>query len=127
MNKKRVKLSGQIKSEIILALQDPFCVVASLAKHYGVSERTIHQLRRYHGCHISAPSDEKAPNGFVELVVQGTHQAETEAHMPPSQPLPLLSLLDQASFAFRDVSLTLNGTVNIADLLGFVRMLGGRC
>lgn len=130
MSKKRVPLPEEIKRKIITALEDPASVVSELAKEHSVSEGTIHQLRRYHRTQKTNPGTAESCTtgipGFVELLVKDEVQPHSHFQQE-SNSLPSVLLLEQAAVVFKDVSLTVEGRVNMADLIGLVKRLGVGC
>lgn len=113
-------ISPEVKSAIILALQDPGHVVSKIAKLYGVSEWTIYHLRKKHvlGC----SSGPHASDGFVEVRVEDEPISLKE--VSPSSPFPFLK---RATFVFQEFSLTLEGKVKGGDLQALLKVLEGGC
>ena len=108
-------VTAEVKSRILLALQDPGHVVSSLAKMYGVSTWTIYQLRKT----LIQPQGSSVKNqgSFVEVRVE-----EGGCPQPIASPSGFM-VMEKVTFIGEGLSLTLEGKVqsqHIRRLLPFL-------
>jgi hypothetical protein len=112
-------VTEEVKSKILLALQEPGHVVSAIAKLYGVSNWSIYQLRKNHvPSHITPGDNEES---FVELRVQEDVPQASIA----SAPRPVF--MEKATFTSQGLFLTLEGKVLGNDIRGILKFLEGRC
>ena len=112
-------VTEEVKSKILLALQEPGHAVSSIAKLYGVSNWTIYELRKNHTPpHVTAGDKEES---FVELRVEEDVPRENTA----SAPRPVF--MEKATFTAHGLSLTLEGKVEGNDIRGILKFLEDRC
>ena len=112
-------VTEEVKSKILLALQEPGHGVSSIAKLYGVSNWTVYQLRK---THVPPPlASGIKEESFVELRIEEDLTQQSIA----SAPCPLF--LEKATFTAHGLSLTLEGKVEGNDIRRILKFLEARC
>lgn len=111
-------VTAEVKSKILLDLQDPGHVVSALAKMYGVSAWTIYQLRKTLIPSQGTGVEKKA--SFVNVTVEEEVGQQTTA----SPPVPVV--IEKATFTSQGLCLTLEGQVHGHDIKGILTFLENR-
>jgi transposase-like protein len=106
MNNNCNKIPPEIKSQILLELQAPGCLVSKLAKSYNISSTTIRTWQQQVQVQAQVREADQACD-FVELSVKDSK----------------VSTLEKASLIFNDFSIIIEGKVRSASLLAIVKIL----
>lgn len=112
-------VTEEVKSKILLALQDPGHGVSSIAKLYGVSNWTVYQLRKNHVLPPVSSGDKE--ESFVELRIEEDLTQQSLG----SAPRPVF--MEKAMFTAQGLSLTLEGKVEGNDIRRILKFLEARC
>lgn len=113
------QIKPELRSQIIAESMKAGCVVANLAKQYGISKDTIYGWRaKYNSSALTPPTSKhqvttSESNGrFIELTVN-------EARQLPN--------LQEASLKFNDFSLVIQGQIKSSTLISIVKILEQAC
>ena len=114
------EIKPELRSQIIAESMKAGCVVANLAKQYGISKDTIYGWRAKHTNSTStssAPqhktsSSSDANSRFIELAVNDAKQ---------------LANLQEVSLKFDNFSLVIQGRIKSSTLISIVKILEQAC
>jgi transposase-like protein len=114
------QIKPELRSQIIAESMKAGCVVANLAKQYGISKDTIYGWRaKYSNSASTSPTPQhktgsysNANDRFIELAVNDVRQ---------------LANLQEASLKFNDFSLVIQGQIKSSTLISIVKILEQTC
>lgn len=112
---KNKPIANSLKKEILLAMQEPYAVLAQIASKYGVSRSTLYAWKKLcEESHSEAEHSEIADDytdKFIELSVKNSSS----------------STLQKASFTFRDYSFSIEGEIKSKNLMQIMSILEEAC
>lgn len=107
----RKKIEDRLRTEIMRKLLEPVCNIGELSKMYGVNIHTLKNWRyNYRKTMREQTTDKSNTVNFVELTVRSGKKK-----------------LHKASFVFDDVSVSLEGKMNSADVVSIIKILETSC
>ena len=118
MSNGRKRIPKKVKSQILLELATPGSAVTQLSRKYGVSGCTIHKWRKEQQLLVRDSSDVAildAGNEFVELSVLEQQAPSTSFS------------IQKASLVFRDLSISIEGSISNAKLISILKILEAPC
>ena len=111
-----MRISSELKAEIVQTSLKPEAVLSTIASDYGVSEASIHKWSKDYNVPSKTPivTENLMRDNFVELSLKNNASIEKPK-------------LKSASLVFKDYSLCIEGNLNPSSLLKIVHILVESC
>lgn len=113
MRKQWKKINPEVREKILLESMESGCVIAEIARRYGIRKERIYNWRGQHSKKVeTSVKSEAAVNNFVEAKIECSDESQD-----------ISSVLKKASLEFTDFTLSIEGSFKVSQMKQIIEVL----